>query len=193
MKKRRNELLAALGMPFVATGRAAASTYSFIFGGTAKTLKESYSDMRFNAKLVNIRHTYKIVDALHSFFRPIYFFYAKHLQLPLLIITRPFVRMWNSIKKTVEDMKEFFSKVFGTSWKYSKTAAKFISVHAVSLQKKLAAKAEASSKKYNEWQSKRVQAHLDKKESKRKANEDKDTGAAVNEKAAGEKDLAGAA
>jgi hypothetical protein len=171
-KKTRSELFKTLGTPFNAVGRGFLFVARFLGSGTSRAFKDHYAQAHFNMQLVNIRHAYKMTDGLHSMSRPFYHFYVKHLKMPLIIITNPFVKLGRYVKKKITAAKDSVSKAAATVWKYTKISAKFIAKHATSVSKKVSARMAEWSKKHNEWQAKRIQTHLDKKAAKEKRKAD---------------------
>jgi hypothetical protein len=172
-KNRRAEFRAKLANPFKAIGRGLVTAVKFTGHGVGNAFKDSYAQVHFNAKLTHIKHSHKIMDRLAYFFRPLYYFYAKHIKLPLLVLASPFVRIGRFFKRKAANASENVKKAGAVLWKYTKIAAKFTATHAVAAQKKISARLADWGKRYHEWQSKRVQAHLEKKQTKKEEKEKK--------------------
>ena len=172
-KSSRSTFFSALARPFKAIGSGFRITLIFIGSGISGLFKENYAQVHFTANIAHIRHTYKFTDGIHSFFRPSYYFYARHLKLPLIVLTKPFVNYFKAAKQGFIQMKDGLSNAGAFLWKCTKTAAKFIVTHALSAHKKIAVKLADFSKRYHEAQAKRVQANLDRQQKKKEEKENK--------------------
>jgi len=168
-KEFRIGLLHALGYPFILFGKGITSAASIISNSTSRLFKDQYASAHFNANLIRIRHSHKFTDSISSFFRPVYYFYANHIKLPLIILASPFVRFGRFLTNKEASIVEGIKRLAAVTWKGIKIAAKYLFAHGVAAQKKIAAKSADWSKRYNAWQSKRVQAHLDKKKEREDA------------------------
>jgi len=171
-QEKRNKALrkSAFG-PLVMFGSMITKVFMFLLGGIASALKAKAANTYFSAKIFWIKNGYKVPDGTKSTFRPLYYFYVKHFKPPLLLLVSPFVRLGKRVKKkftaTIEWVKTTAQKV----WKYMKIAFKFTVKHSLSAYKKVSEKYEAASKRYHDWQAKRIQADLDRKQKKKEEKE----------------------
>jgi len=108
--KRLNALLKAILFPFTATGRGFAAIFLFIGGSIRNVSRAKCGQAYFKANIAWIRNGYKIREILFAFSRPFFFFYVKHLQVPLLAICKPFVILGRAFIKMLVGIGSSFAR-----------------------------------------------------------------------------------
>ncbi|HII71486.1 TPA: hypothetical protein HA265_01900 [Candidatus Woesearchaeota archaeon] len=177
-QKRKKQRKARILAPFIAVGRALSTSTTWMFGGVAAMCRARFGQASFTVRIFWLRNGHKMVDGTGNLFRPLYYLYARKMKYPLIIITKPLVIVAGWVKRLFLSIKEDIKKASSASWKAALKAAKWTFKHSGAVANSISGKMDAFTKRYNEWQSKRVQAHLDKKqareEAKKKRKEEKE-------------------
>jgi hypothetical protein len=186
--EKRKKAFNFLIRPFLALGAALAHLFIGLFALLKHGFRAKYGQLHFSAGMFWIRNAYKVPDGTRVFFRPFYHFYIRYLQIPLYVMSRPFVAFGKAVKRFCVAIGAGFSAAAAFSWKYIKIGAKMLFAALGSFGKKVSAKHEAWSKRYHEWYSKRLQASLERKQAKKEEKEKKRKEKAARKgEAAGEK------
>jgi len=143
------------------------------FGLMGKGIKSKCAQATFHFNLMWIRNAYKVPDGFKSSTRPLHMFYIKHLKMPLIIISKPFVRFGKMTASLVIGVKEFFANTFALFWKYIKLFAKSTSAKLSAANKNVSAKLGNLAKRYTAWKAKQVQEQIDRRQKKKEAKEKK--------------------
>ena len=172
-RKRRAESKARILAPFVAIGMLFVNSFRLIGHAVGGGFKTKYGGVKYNAEMLWIKKGYKITDGTANTLRPVYYWYVKYLQPFVLAVKRPFIKMGRFFKKKAISIKDFLSYCAAGLWKSIKLSFKYVVKHFAEGYKRFSAKKEELSKRYHDWQTKRVQAHLDKKHHKKEEKEKK--------------------
>jgi hypothetical protein len=162
-----------MGAPFVAIGRGFAVFFIFLGAGIKNSFRAKCGQAHFKANICWIKNAYKVPVGLGNAFRPFYFFYVKHLQVPCHIIAKPFVLSGRAVKNMIRGIGRFFAKLAVVVRKYMKVAFKFTIKHSMAGYKAVSSWLGGIAKRYQEWSAKRIQAHLDRKQARKEAKEKK--------------------
>ncbi len=171
--KKRKESMSRMTAPFRTAGRAAVKSFSFLGGAAKKASKAKCANLHFQMSMIWIKSGYKIADYIRRWARPPYYLYVKHIQPSLIALTAPFKRLGRNISRYAELAKEGIKNTAKQAWERVKKAVKWAAKHTTEVYKKFTEKAEAVQKRYTEWQKRRVQAYIERKQDKKERKENK--------------------
>lgn len=172
-QKKREKLKGTIFGPFASVGFFFIDCLGFIGKAIRGVFKAKCASTYFRASLVWIKNAHKVSVGFANAFRPLYYWYVKHLQRHVIAFVRPFIKLGRFFKKKKLQIGEFFAKTGSAFWKYIKTAVKFTAKHSAAACKNISSKLKEKSKNYQDWQAKRIQAHLDKKHHKQEEKKKK--------------------
>ncbi|MBW2972566.1 hypothetical protein KY359_06020 [Candidatus Woesearchaeota archaeon] len=154
----RRKMFKALAFPVVMPWRAMLWLLRFAGSAIAYAVRSKCASAQFNASVMWIKNGYKLTDGAVSMARPFHFFYIKHIQMPLLILTRPFVRFGAHTKKKTEEAKQAMISAAKLTWKYSKACLKSLTKRSSNLSKSVSCRYDSISKRAKGWKDNNIRA-----------------------------------
>lgn len=172
-KKRWKRHREKMAEPFQETYIAIAYSTKMLTGGALNIFTEGYHSLRFSTSLFWMKRGYKIRAGFQRRMRPFYYFYAKRMKYPLIILTKPLVVTWEYLSRKAGQGKASIKKSAKGIWKGTVKTSRYLWKELTAGYGKVSNFHEKLSKKYHAWYADRLQKSMDKKQAKKEAKEAK--------------------